>query len=95
MIREGEAPLRRSGCGSILERVFGAENGNVGRNRSSNSHWGSEVFASRGGDEDIVRVNGNVLMERGEEEGVEDFLSDLGRSGRHREQGKTVKVVFL
>ena len=84
MVRKGETPLRCGGCRSVLERAFGAENRDVGRSRGSGSHRGSEVFASRGSDEDVIRVDGDVLVERGEEEGVEDFLSYLGRSGRHQ-----------
>ena len=83
VIRKGEASLRRGGYGSVRKRTFSAEDGYIGRDWGICGHWGSEVFSSWGGDEDVVRVDGNVFMERGEEESVEDFLSDLGRSGRH------------
>jgi hypothetical protein len=87
VVRKREAPLRRGGCGSVREGAFGTENRDVGRSPGSGVHWGSKVFTSRRGDENIVRVDGDVLVERGEEEGVEDFLSDLGRSGGHRQWG--------
>ena len=84
MVRKGEASLRRGGSGSIREGAFSTENGDISCNRGSGGHWGSEVLASRRGDKDVVGVDGDVLVKRGEEEGVEDFLSDLGGSGRHR-----------
>ena len=83
VVRKGEAPLRRGGCGSFLERSLSAEDGDVSCDRSGGGHRGSKVFASRGGDEYVVRINGDVFVKRGEEEGIEDFLSDLGGSGRH------------
>ena len=83
VVRKGEAPLRHGGCRSVRERVFDAENGDVSRNRGGSGHWGSEVFASRGGDEYVVGINGDIFVKRGEEEGIEDFLSDLGRRRRH------------
>ena len=83
VVGKGEAPLRRGGYRSILKGVFGAENGDVGRGRGSGSHRGPEVFASRGGDKDVVRVNGDVLVERGEKESVKYFLGYAGGCGRH------------
>ena len=83
MVRKGEAPLRRGGSGSIRERAISAEDGDVSRDWGSGVHRGSEVLASRGGDENVVGVNGNVLMEWGKKESVEDFLSYLGGGRRH------------
>ena len=83
VVREGEAPLRRSGSRSIYEGTLVVKNGDIGHGWGSGHHWGLGAFASRGGNEDVIRVNGNVLVKRGEEEGVEDFLSDSGGSGRH------------
>ena len=83
VVGKGEAPLRRGGCGSVPERALGAENGDVSCDWGSSVHRGSEVFVPRGGDEDIIRVNGNVFVKRGKEESVEDFLGYLGGSGRH------------
>ena len=83
VVGEGETSLCRGRCGSVSQRTFGTEDGYIGCGRDT---WGcrrSEVFALRGGDENIVGVNGNVFVEWGEEESVEDFLGDLGRSGRH------------
>ena len=87
VVWKGKAALHRGGCRSVHEGSFGAEDRDVGRDRRIGSHWGSEVFASRGGNEDIVGVNSDVLVKRGKEESVEDFLGDLGRSGRHRGRG--------
>ena len=84
MVRKGEAPLCHSGRGSVRERAFSAKNGDVGCNWGSRGHRGSEVLTSRGGDENIIGVDGDILVERGKEESVEDFLSYLGGSGRHR-----------
>ena len=83
VVGKGEAPLRRGGCGSILKRTLGAENGNVGCDWGSGGYRGSKVFASRGSDEDVVGVDGDVLVEWSEEESVEDFLGDARGSGRH------------
>ena len=83
VVRKGKAPLHRGGCGSVHERALGAENGDVSCDWGSGVHRGSEVFASSGGDENIIRVNGNIFVKWGKEEGVEDFLSYLGGSGRH------------
>ena len=83
MVRQGETSLCRGGCRSVHEWAFGAENGDVGRDWGSSSHRGSEVFASGCGDENIIGVNGDVLVERREEESVKNLLSDLGGSGRH------------
>ena len=84
VIGEWETSLCRSGRGSVRQRTSGVEDRDVGRGRSVGGRRGSEVFASGRSDEDVVRVDSDVLMERGKKEGVEDFLSDLGRSGRHR-----------
>ena len=84
VVREGETSLRHGRCGSVLERTFGGENGDVSRHWGSGVHRGSEVFALRGGDENIVGIDGNVFVKRGKKESVEDLLGDLGGSGRHR-----------
>ena len=84
MFREWEASLRRSRCGGVRQRTSGVEDGYIGCDWGVCSHWGSEVFASRGSDEYVVGVDSNVFVKWGEEEGVEDFLSNLGGSGRHR-----------
>ena len=83
VIRNGEAPLCRGGCGSVHKGTFGAEDGHIGYSWGICGRRGLKVFTSRGGDEDVVGVNGDVLVERSKEESVEDFLSDLGGSGRH------------
>ena len=83
VVREGETPLHRGGCRSVCEGTFGAENGDVSRSWGRSIHWGSEVFAARGGDKGVIRVDGDILVERGKEEGVEDFLSYLGGRERH------------
>jgi hypothetical protein len=83
VVREGKAPLRRGGSRSVHERTFRAEDGDVGRSWSGGSHWGSKVLSTRGSDEDVVRVNGDIFVERGEEEGVEDFLGYTGGCRRH------------
>ena len=83
VVREGEASLCCGGCGSIRQRTLGAEDGYVGCGWGICGHRGSEVFSSGGGDKDIVGVDGDILVERGEKERVENFLSDLRRSGRH------------
>ena len=66
VVGKGEASLCRGGRGRVREGVFGAENRDISRSRDSGIHGGSEVYSSWGGDKDIVGVNGDVLMERGE-----------------------------
>ena len=83
VIREGKASLCRGGRGSVRERADGTENGNVSHTRGSGIHRGSEVFASWRGDEDIVGVDSDILVERSKEEGIEYFLGYTGRRGRH------------
>ena len=83
VIREREAALRGGGRGSIRQWTSGTKDGYIGCGWGVCGHRGSEVFASRRSDEDVVGVNGNVLVVRGEEESVEGFLGDLGGSGRH------------
>ena len=83
VIRKGEAPLHRGGCGSVHERALGAKDGDISRDWGSGAHRGSEVLASRRGDKNIIGIDGNVFMKRGEEESVEDFLGYLRGSGRH------------
>jgi hypothetical protein len=85
VVREREASLCRSGYGSVRERASSTEDRDVGRARGTSGHRGSEVFAARRGDKDIVGVNGDIFMKRGEEESVEDFLGYLRGSGRHGE----------
>ena len=84
VVGKGEASLCRGGRGSVREGAFGTENRDVSCNRDSGTHWGSEVLVSRRGDEDIVGVDSDIFVERGKKESVEYFLSDPGRSGRHR-----------
>ena len=95
MIRKGETPLCRRGCGSVCKGSFSAEHRDVSGDWGSGVHRGSKVFASRGGDKNVVGVYGNVFVERGEEESVEDFLGDLGRSGRHRRWGIMITIASL
>ena len=83
VIREGETPLHCGGCGSVCEGAFRAEYRDIGRDWGISSHRGSEVFAAGRGDEDVVGVYGDVFVEWGEEESVENFLGDLWRGGRH------------
>ena len=83
VVWEGETPLHCGRCRSVRQRAFGAEDGHIGCGWGICGHRGSEVFALRGSDEDVVGVDGDVLVEWGEKEGVENLLSNLGGSGRH------------
>ena len=86
MVREGEAPLRRGRSRSVHKGVLSTENRDIGYDWGSGCHQGSEALTPRGGDEDVVGIDGDVFVRRGEEKGVEDFLSYLRRSGRHRRE---------
>ena len=68
MVREGEAALCRGGRGRALEGTLVGEDGNVGRGGTSDIHRRSKVFTARGGDEDIVGVDCDVVVEWGEKE---------------------------
>ena len=83
VVREREASLCCGGRGSVCEGASGAEDRDGSRDRGGGSYRGSEVFTSGRSHKDVVGVNGDVFVERGEKESVEDFLSDLGGSGRH------------
>jgi hypothetical protein len=83
VVREGETSLCCGRYGGVRQRTSGAEDGYIGCGWGSGGHRGSEVFTSGGSDKDVVGVDSNILVERGEEEGVEDFLGDLGGSRRH------------
>ena len=83
MIRKGKTPLCCGGCGSVLERALSVENGDISRGWSSGVHQGPEVFTTRRGDKDVIRINSDVLVEWGKKEGIKDFLSYLGGGRRH------------
>ena len=83
VVGKGETPLCRGGCRSVHERTLGAQNRDIGCGWGSSVHRGSEVFAMGRGDKDVIGIDGDVFVKRGEEESVEDFLGYLGRSGRH------------
>ena len=83
VVRKGKTSLRRGGSRSVHEWLFRAEDRDVGHGWSGGSHRGSEIFAAGRSDEHVVGVNGDILVKRGEEKGIENLLSDLGRSGRH------------
>jgi hypothetical protein len=85
VVRERETSLCRGRRGRVRQGTSGAEDGYIGCCWGIGGHRGSEIFASGGGDEDIVGVNGDIFVERGEEESVEDFLGYLRGSGRHGE----------
>ena len=83
VVREGEAPLRRGRYGSVRQRTSSAEDGYIGCDWGIGGHRGSEILAARRSDKHVIGIDGDVFVKRGEEESVEDFLCDLGRSGRH------------
>ena len=83
VVGKGKTSLRRGGCRSIRERTSGAEDGYIGCGGGVCGHWESEVFTAGRGDKDVVGVNSDVFVKWSEEEGVEDFLGDLGRGRRH------------
>ena len=98
MVRKGGTSLCRGGYGSIREGAFGAKDGDISRGWGVGVHWGSEVLVSRRSNENIIGVDGNVFVERGEKEGVKDFLSYLGGSGRHcvmREVDRDSPLIML
>jgi hypothetical protein len=98
MVWKGKTSLCCGGRGSVLEGALGAENRDVSYDWSRGGHRGSEVFATRGGDKDVVGVNGDIFMEWGEKEGVENFLSYLGggrRHGRRRRVIETTRLIML
>ena len=83
VVWEGETSLRRSGCRSVREGASGAEDRDIGCDRSISGRRGLEVFATRRGNENVVGVNGDVFVEWGKKEGVENFLRDSRRGGQH------------
>ena len=83
VVGERETPLCRGGRGGVGEGTSGTEDRDVSRARGIGGHRGSEVFMARGGDKDVVGVDGDVLVKWGEKESVEYFLGYAGRCGRH------------
>ena len=83
MVWKRETPLCRSGRRGVCQRVVSTEDRDVSRDGNIGGHRGSEVFVTRRSGEYVVGVDGNVLVEWGEKESVEYFLSYAGRSGRH------------
>ena len=83
VVGEGKTSLCCGGHGDVLERSFGAKNGDVSCGWGRSGHRGSEVFASGGGDKDVVGVNGDVFVKWGEKESVEYFLGYAGGRGGH------------
>ena len=83
VVREGKTSLRRGRCGGICEGTSGTEDRDVSRVLGVGGRRGSEVLAARRGDEDVVGVNGDILVKWGEEKRVEYFLGYAGRCGRH------------
>ena len=75
MVGERETSLRRGGNWGIGKRLSCTQDRDVSRSGGVSRHWGSEVFSLRGSDVDVVRVYGDIVVEWGEEEGVEEFLS--------------------
>jgi hypothetical protein len=60
-----------------------AQDRDIGCRGSINCHWGSEVFSSRGGNINVVGVDGDVVMEWGKKESIKYFLSYAGGCRRH------------
>ena len=83
VVRKGETSLRRGGRRGVCEGTSGTEDRDIDCDRGVSGHRGSKVLASRGSDEDVVGVDGDIFVERGEKEGVEDFLGYAGRCRRH------------
>ena len=92
VVGKGEVTLCRGGRGSVRKGTFGAENGDIGRSRGNGIHWGSEIFVARRGDEYVIGVDGDVLVEWSKEESIEDFLGYLRGSGRHGEWGRNIRT---
>ena len=76
MVREREASLCRGRDWRIGKRLSSGEDGDVSRDGRIGRHQGSKVFLSRGGHKDIIRINGDILVEWGKKESVEKFLCD-------------------
>ena len=76
MIRDGETSLCRSRNRGIGKGVSCTQNRDIGCGGRSHGHRGSEVFSSWGSDKNIIRVDGDILVKRREEESVEKFLGD-------------------
>ena len=87
MVGERETTLRSGGRGSVRQQSSGIEDGYISRGWGVCGHRGSEVFATWGGDENVVGVDGDVLVERSKEQSVEDFLGYARGSWGHGDWG--------
>ena len=83
MIRERKTPLCCGRYWGIFQRSSRRQNRDVCRYRGISSHQGSIILSAWRGNVDVVRVDGDIVVEWGEEEGVEQFLGNARRSGRH------------
>ena len=95
VIQKRENSLRRSGDWFGRKGTSGTEDGDICRRGSIDSHRGSEIVSSRGGDIDVVGVNSDIVMEWGEKEGVEHFLGYAGGWRRHGRRGEKTEIVSL
>ena len=83
VIWKWKTPLCRGRGGNVTEGLSCAQDRDVSHNGRVGGRWWSEVFPSRGSNIDVVRIHSDVVVEWGEKEGVENFLGDARRSGRH------------
>jgi hypothetical protein len=83
MIGERETSLCCSRRWFSGEGSSSTKNGDVSRDRGVGNHRGLEVLPSRSGNIDVVRVDSDIIMERGEKKGVKHFLSYTGGCRRH------------
>ena len=95
VVWERETSLCRGGCRSVCEGAFGTEDRDVGCGRGIDGHRGSEVFASGRSHKDVVGVDGDILVKRGEKESVEYFLGYARGSGRHGRQGRIIEMAHF
>ena len=66
VVRKGEASLCRGRRGSVRKGASGTEDRDIGRSWGINGRRGLEVFVSGSSHENVVGVNGDILVKRGE-----------------------------
>ena len=83
VVREREASLCRGRYQFGREGPSCTENGDGSCNGIIGGHRGLKVLSLRSSNVHIVRVNGDIVVERGEKKGIKQLLSDMRGSRRH------------
>ena len=83
VVGKRETPLHCSRHGFGRKGTSCAQDRDIGHRGSVDRHQRPEVFSLRSGDINVVGIDGDVVVEWGEKESIEYFLSYAGGCGRN------------